>query len=112
MPTFMLPLNARMLSPTETLEKTGSKEMCYQLCYANGAPIVGGIIPVQQKKAALPGIVSAPRCSEPAQQRHYDEDGNEVGPWIHVYSHAELQEMRRVRKIYAGQTFQIRDDDE
>jgi hypothetical protein len=112
MSIFTLPLNARMLPPTEALQKTGSAELCYQLCHANGAPIVGGIISVQQKKAALPGVVSAPRSNEPAQQRHYDDDGNEVSPWIHVYSYAELQEMRRVRKMYAGQTFQIRDDDE
>jgi hypothetical protein len=115
MSTFMLPANARMLSPSEALHKTGSSEACYQLYRADGTPIVGGLIPLNQKKiTALPGIVSARALAdeEPAPQRHYDDDGNEVGPWIHVYSRAEQQEMRRVRKMYAGQTFQIRDDDE
>ena len=111
----MLPSNARMLSPSEALQKTGSAEPCYQLYRADGSPIVGALYHVNQKKvSALPGIVSARplAAEEPAPQRHYDDDGNEVGPWIYVRSRAELQEMRRVRKMYAGQTFQIRDDDE
>ena len=114
MSAFMLPANARMLSPSEALQKTGSAEPCYQLYRADGTPVVGGLYPVNQKKmTALPGIVSARALAdeEPAPQRHYDADGNEVGPWIHVYSRAQKEEMRRVRKMYAGQTFQIRDDE-
>ena len=115
MSAFMLPANSRMLSPSEALQKTGSAEACYQLYRADGSLIVGALMPINEKKLrALPGIVAARALAddEPAPQRHYDTDGNEVGPWIHVYSRAEKQEMRRVRKMYAGQTFQIRDDDE
>jgi hypothetical protein len=115
MSAFMLPANARMLSPSEALQKTGSEEPCYQLYRADGSLIVGALVPINEKKfRALPGIVAAQSRPDdaPPPQRHYDADGNEVGPWIHVYSHAEKQEMRRVRKMYAGQTFQIRDDDE
>ena len=109
----MLPANARMLSPSEALQKTGSAEPCYQLYRADGSPIVGALMAINQKKLrALPGVSARPLAAEePAPQRHYDDDGNEVGPWIHVYSRAEKQEMRRVRKMYAGQTFQIRDDE-
>lgn len=97
-----------MLSADEALYKTGSTEPCYQILRPDGSPIVGGVYSVKQKKTAPPVVPN--RSREPASQRHHDNDGNEVGPWIHVYSRAEKREMRRVRKMYAGQTFQIRDD--
>ena len=99
--SFELPIGARILSTTETLNKTGSTEPCYQIYRTDGAPIVGGIYPLRPKKnIQLQKITTSSRSNETNE--------NENNPWISVYSATEKYEARRIRKIY--QTLQIRDD--
>jgi hypothetical protein len=87
---FQLPANARILSVEEAYIKIGCLEPCYEICRADGKPIMGAIYPLHPKDPFEPNWLS--KDVEKVEPENYY--------WQHVYSRAENNHRRRQRNIY------------